>query len=42
MIIDKNVIFEKKHIANAFNSFSINIGPKLANGIPTATTSFES
>ena len=42
IIINKNVIFEEKHIANAFNNFFINIGPKLADDIPTATRSFES
>ena len=41
IIINKNVIFEEKHIANAFNNFFINIGPKLADDIPTATRSFE-
>ena len=40
--VNKNVIFEEKHIANAFNNFFINIGPKLADDIPTATRSFES
>ena len=29
-------------IAHAFNNFFINIGPNLANDIPTATSSFES
>ena len=38
----KNVIYEEKHIANTFNNFSINIGPKLADDIPTAARSFES
>ena len=42
IIINKNVIFEEKRIANAFNSFFINIVPKLADDIPTATRSFES
>ena len=41
IIINKNVIFEEKHIANAFNNFFINIGPKLPDDIPTATRSFE-
>ena len=40
--INKNVIFEEKHIANAFNNFFINIGPKLAHDIPTATRYLES
>ena len=40
--VNKNVIFKEKHIANAFNNVFINIGPKLADGIPTATRSFES
>ena len=42
IIFNKNVIFEEKHIANAFYSFFINIGPKLDDDIPTATRSFES
>ena len=42
IVINKNVIFEEKHIANAFNNFFINIGPKLADDIPTDTRSFES
>ena len=42
IIINKNVIFEEKHTANTFNNFFINIGPKLADDIPTATRSFES
>ena len=41
-VINKNVIFEDKHIANAFNNFFINIGSKLADDIPTTTRSFES
>ena len=28
IVINKNVIFEEKHITNAFSSFFINIGPK--------------
>ena len=40
--INKNVIYEEKHIANAFNNFFVEIGPKLADGIPTATRSLES
>ena len=43
IVINKNLIFEEKHIANAaFNNFFINIRPKLADHIPTATRSFES
>ena len=42
IVINRNVIFEYKRIANAFNNFFINIGPKLADDIPTATRSFES
>ena len=42
IIINKNVIFDEKHIASAFNNFFINIGPKLVDHIPTATRSFES
>ena len=41
-VINKNVIFEEKHIGNAINNFFINIGPKLADYIPTTTRSFES
>ena len=40
--VNKNIIFEEKDIANAFNNFFINVGPKLADDIPTATRSFES
>ena len=36
-VVNKNVIFEEKHIANAFNKFFINIGPKSTDDIPTAT-----
>ena len=39
IVINKNIIFEEKHIANAFNNFFINIGLKLADDIPTATRS---
>ena len=42
IVINKNVIFEEKQIANAFNYFFINIGPNLADDIPTVTRSFES
>ena len=42
IVINKNVIFEEKQIANTFNSFFINSGPKLANGIPTFLRSLES
>ena len=42
IVINKNVFFEEKQIANAFNNFFINISPKLADDIPTATRSFES
>ena len=37
IFINKNVIFEEKHIANAFNNVLINIGPKLADDIPRGT-----
>ena len=33
------IIFEEERIANAFNNFYVNIGPKLANDIQTATRS---
>ena len=39
--INKNIIFQEKLIANAFSNFFINIGPKLADDIPTVTRSFE-
>ena len=42
IIINKNAIFEEKHIENAFNNVFTNIGPKLADDISTATRSFES
>ena len=40
--VNKNVIFEEKHIANAFNNSFITMRPKLADDIPMATRSFES
>ena len=42
LIINRNVIFEGKRIANAFNNFFIDIGSDLPDGIPTATRSFKS
>ena len=39
-VIDKNVALEEQQIANAFNNFVINIGPKLADDMPKATRSF--
>ena len=42
IVINKNVIFEKNHIAKAFNNSFISIGPKLADNISTVTRSFES
>ena len=39
-VINKNVILEEQQIANAFNNFVINIGPKLADDMPKATRSF--
>ena len=42
IIINRNVIFEEKRIANAFNNFFIDIGSDLADGIPAATRSFKS
>ena len=42
IVINENVIFEEKRIANAFNIFFINIGPELADDIPTVKGSFES
>ena len=40
--VNKNVIFEENHVANAFNNFFFNFCPKLVDDIPTATRSFES
>ena len=42
IVINKNVIFDEKHIGHAFNNVFINITPKLADDVPTATRSFES
>ena len=42
IVINRNIIFEEKHSANTFNNFFINIGSKLADDIPTPTSSFES
>ena len=39
-VINKDVILEEQQIANAFNNFVINIGPKLADDMPKATRSF--
>ena len=41
VFINKNVIFDEERMTNAFNNFFINIGPKLADDIPTVTRSFE-
>ena len=35
-------VFDKRKIANEFNAFFTNIGGKLANKIPNASTTFES
>ena len=35
-VINKNVTFEENQIADTFNNFFINIGPKLADDIPTS------
>ena len=40
--VNKDVIFEEKHIANAFKKFFNTIRPKLADDIPSATRSFKS
>ena len=42
IFINKNVIFEEKRTAKAFNNFFINIGPNLADDIPTSRRFFES
>ena len=39
-VINKDVILEEQQIANAFNNFVINIGPKLADDMQKATRSF--
>ena len=40
--IDKKEITDKKTIAEEFNSYFINVGPKLATKIPPSNTNFES
>ena len=40
--IDKKEITEKKIIAEEFNSYFINVGPKPATKIPPSNTNFES
>ena len=40
--IDKKEITDKKTIAEKFNSYFINVGPKLATKIPPSNTNFES
>ena len=42
IVIEKNVISDEKQTANSFNNFFINVGPKLANDIATATKSCQS
>ena len=42
IVINKNVIFDEKHIGHAFNNVFISITAKLADDVPTATRSFES
>ena len=42
IVINKNVIFEEKQVANGFNNFFINSSPNLADDISTGTRSFES
>ena len=39
---DKKEITDKKTIAEEFNSYFINVGPKLATKIPPSNTNFES
>ena len=42
IVINKNVIFKEKHIANGLSNFFIIIGRKLVNDIPMATRSSKS
>ena len=42
IIVNDVHIFDKRKIANEFNSFFTNIGSKLASKIPNASTTFES
>ena len=41
MIIDGQEIFDQGKIANCFNKFFLNIGPKLASMIPESQTKFD-
>ena len=41
MIIDGQEIFDQEKIANCFNKFFVDIGPKLASMIPESQTKFD-
>ena len=41
MIIDCQEIFDQGKIANCFNKFFVDIGPKLASMIPESQTKFD-
>ena len=41
MIIDGQEIFDKEKIANCFNTFFVDIGPKLPSMIPESQTKFD-
>ena len=41
MIIDGQQIFDQEKIANCFNKFFVDIGPKLASMIPESQTKFD-
>ena len=41
MIIDGQEIFDQVKIANSFNKFFVDIGPKLASMIPESQTKFD-
>ena len=41
MIIDDQEIFDQGKIANCFNKFFVDIGPKLASMIPESQTKFD-
>ena len=41
MIIDGQEIFDQGKIANCFNKFFVDIGPKLASMIPESQTKFD-
>ena len=40
-ILNNRIIFDQKTIANSFNEYFVNVGPKLASEIPQLQISFE-